>query len=193
MKAGERARLTAGYLVMAALLALIVFMVVVRRPAGQAIVLPDPATPVPLRVHVVGAVLSPGVYALPPGSIAQDAITAAGGATGAANLQGLNLAALLHDGDQIVVPVQAEAAGTNAPSAGAAPTLGPAGGAATLINLNTATAAELESLPRIGPALAQRIIDYRTSHGAFGAIEDLLEVDGIGPSTLDAIRALITV
>ncbi|MCC7362508.1 MAG: helix-hairpin-helix domain-containing protein [Anaerolineales bacterium] len=193
MSTAQRLRYGAGYMVLAALLATLVFMVVARRPAGQAVVLPDPATPAPLRVHVVGAVWQPGVYALPPGSIAQDAIEAAGGATTTANLQGLNLAALLHDGEQIIVPQLAGVEGTNAPAGGAAPT--PPGNTTApgeLINVNTATAAELETLPEIGPALAQRIVDYRTAHGPFTALDDLLNVSGIGPATLDAIRGLIT-
>jgi competence protein ComEA len=194
MTSGQRLRYVAGYMVLAALLATLVIMVVARRPAGQAVVLPDPATPAPLRVHVVGAVLRPGVYALPPGSIAQDALEAAGGATSAANLQGLNLAALLHDGEQIIVPQMAGAEGTNAPAGGAAPTPSATNSAAAggLVNINTATAAELETLPEIGPALAQRIVDYRTAHGPFAALDDLLEVSGIGPATLDAIRDYIT-
>jgi competence protein ComEA len=190
MNNGQRARYLAGYMVLAALLATIVFMVVARRPPGQSVVLPDPSTPAPLRVHVVGAVMAPGVYALPPGSIAQDAVDAAGGPTREANLQGLNLAALLRDGEQVNVPALAAAAGTNPPVGGAAPTPGP--GSSTLINVNTASAAELESLPKIGPALAQRIVDYRTSHGAFVTLDDLLNVDGIGPATLDTIRDFVT-
>ena len=198
MSGAQRVRYVAGYIVLAALLATVVFMVVARRPAGQAVVLPDPATPAPLRVHVVGAVAQPGVYSLPAGSIAQDAIAAAGGATRLANLQGLNLAALLHDGEQVIVPQLAGAEGTNAPAGAAAPTAGrtPALSATAaltgLVNVNTATAAELEALPEIGPALAQRIVDYRTAHGPFTALDDLLDVSGIGPATLDAIRDLIT-
>ncbi len=191
MTRGQRLRNLAGYMVVTALLATIIFMVVARRPAGLPVTLPGPATPLPLRVHVVGAVAAPGVYALPPGSIAQDAIAAAGGATAEANLQGLNLARLLHDGEQVVVPAQGGPQATNAPVGGAAPT--PSTSAGQPVNLNTATAAELEALPEIGPALAQRIIDYRAAHGAFATLDDLLEVSGIGPATLDAIRDLVTV
>lgn len=189
MSRGQRLRYLAGYMVLAALLAAVMLLVVARRPAGQPVTLPGPATPVPLRVHVVGAVVAPGVYALPPGSIAQDAIAAAGGATTAANLQGLNLARLLRDGEQVLVPALAGPDSTNGPVAGAAPTAS----AGQPLNLNSATAAELEALPEIGPALAQRIVDYRAAHGPFATLDDLLEVSGIGPATLDAIRALVTV
>jgi len=106
-------------------------------------------------------------------------------------LQGLNLARLLRDGEQVVVPALAGPGATNAPVGGAAPT--PSANSGQPVNLNTATAAELEALPEIGPALAQRIIDYRAAHGAFATLDDLLEVSGIGPATLDAIRDLVTV
>jgi competence protein ComEA len=187
----QRLRQGAGYAVVALLLATLVVLVVARRPSGEAVVLPDPATPLPLRVHVIGAVAAPGVYALPPGSIAQDAINAAGGATASANLQGLNLARLLHDGEQVVVPERAGPEATNGPMGAVAPTR--AASQAQPLNVNTATAAELEGLPEIGPALAQRIVDYREAHGAFGTLDDLLQVSGIGPATLDAIRDLITI
>jgi len=189
MSRGQRLRYLAGYMVLAAMLATIVLLVVARRPTGQALQLQDPPTPLPLRIHVIGAVAAPGVYALPPGSIAQDAIVAAGGATADANLQGLNLARLLHDGEQVLVPARSGPEATNGPGGGLAPTQS----SGTPVNVNTATTAELEALPEIGPALAQRIVDYRTAHGPFGTLDDLLAVSGIGPATLDAIRDLAIV
>lgn len=189
MSRSQRLRNLAGYMVLAAMLATIVFLVVARRPTGQAVLLQDPATPLPLRVHVIGAVVSPGVYSLASGSIAQDAILAAGGATAEANLQGLNLARLLHDGEQVIVPARGGPEATNGPQGGLAPTAG----SAQPVALNTATAAELEALPKIGPALAQRIVDYRTAHGPFATLDDLLAVSGIGPATLDAIRDFVVI
>jgi competence protein ComEA len=140
---------------------------------------------------VAGEVAAPGVYALPPGSIVQDALNAAGGPAGDADLARLNLAAPLAEGQQVYVPAQGEtlpvASGSSAAAGGqqAAPS-GP-------INVNTATAEELEALPEIGPAMARAIVEYREEHGPFEAVDDLLEVQGIGPKTLEAIEALITV
>jgi len=186
-----------------------IILVVARRPPGHPVILKEPPTPTLLRVHVVGAVAAPGVYALPRGSIWQDAIQAAGGATSAADLKQINLAQLIVDGDQVNLPELIPTA-TPAPPT---PTAGPstpsptppksavaaASGNTTSastggkININTATKAELESLPRIGPAIAQRIIDYRTAHGPFAQIEDIQDVKGIGPATFNQIKDLITV
>ena len=136
------------------------------------------------------------MYHLPPNSIVQDALAAAGGASAQADLSTLNLAHLLHDGDQVVVPARAPTAPAStagAPTA-AANSAGTAVAPVTApININTASEAELESLPHVGPALAQRIIDYRTTHGAFRAIEDITQVAGIGPAIFGEIKDLITV
>src|SRR5689334_5623461 len=140
-----RALLFLGYGLLTALVVAGLVLILTRRPAGLPVQLLAPPTPQPLRVHVTGAVVSPGVYHLPPGSIVQDALAAAGGVTAQANAQLLNLAQVLHDGQQVVVP---EKPPTAAPAATAVP--GQAGVAATvtsLININTASAAELESLP----------------------------------------------
>ncbi|MFK4789584.1 ComEA family DNA-binding protein [Microbacterium sp. ZW T5_56] len=137
-----------------------------------------------LTVHVSGAVAVAGVYVLPPGSRVMDAVAAAGGFAGEAAVDGLNLARLLADGEQIVVSAEGEAP------------VASAGGAATaggLIDLNTATAAELETLPRIGPALAQRILDWRADNGRFSAVEDLLDVTGIGEKMFAAIESMVRV
>ncbi len=137
-------------------------------------------------VHVTGAVSRPGVYHLPAGSRIADALDRAGGATPQAELTVLNLAARLQDGAQITVPVQGQ---VQAPER-ATPAAPSAGGR---LSLNRATAAELESLPGIGPVYAQRIIAYREQkmrqegHG-FESVDELLNIAGIGPKRLAALR-----
>jgi competence protein ComEA len=154
------------------------------RLEGKPIVLSPPDDPPGVRVSVRGAVAAPGVYPLAAGSIVQDALEAAGGILPAADISRLNLAAVLGDGQEIRVPTLGP---TAVPGTPAAPD---AGGR---INLNTATRAELESLPGIGPVLAQRIIDYREANGPFQTLEDLLKVEGVGPSLLNKIRDLVEV
>jgi competence protein ComEA len=156
---------------------------------SAALASPSPSAS-PVLVDVAGWVRRPGVYQLAPDARVIDAIEAAGGARRGAALEALNLAAPLVDGTQILVPKRGQA------PAGAAPGTvtsgsGTAGGG--LINVNTATAAELETLPGIGEVLAQRIVDYRTEHGPFRSVEDLLDVSGIGEAILGDIRDLVTV
>lgn len=172
-----------------------------------------------VRVHVAGAVNNPGVYTLPAQGRAVDAIAAASGAAADADLDRVNLAGALSDGVQIYVPHRGETAapaqiqpngGTaNAGQANAANgasqggtqpqparTLIPAGSAqkgSTPVNINTATAEELQTLPRIGPAMAQRIIAWREAHGGFRSVDELDAVPGIGPSMLENLRPLVTV
>jgi competence protein ComEA len=136
-------------------------------------------------VHVAGAVQAPGLYRLSEGSRVAEAIEAAGGPTAEADLDALNLASVLQDADKVLVPERGQA---SAPGGGPAP-----GGGSTLVNLNTATQSDLETLPGIGPALAQRILAYRSEHGTFRAVEDLINVSGIGPKTLENLRDLVTV
>ncbi len=161
-------------------------------PRGPAVTLMPPPTPPPILIHVAGAVNSPGVYALDPGSRVADALAAAGGLQPQGDPLRLNLAARLSDGDQVRVPaLQPE-------SAGAAPSPDPGSSTANEpvyqeIDLNTATQAELENLPGIGPATAIKIIDYRTTNGLFRSPEDLQKVSGIGPATYDRLKDLITV
>lgn len=184
-------------------------------PAGEQLVLapaPSPSGPPPeavggaasagaraeVVVHVCGAVRSPGVVRLPEGSRVADALEFAGGATGRANLSGVNLAARVADGQQILVPESGRsgAAGGGPATAGAAGGDGVApGGAPTgaLVNVNTATAAELETLPGVGPATAQKIVDYRTTHGGFKAIDELKNVPGIGDAKFSAVEDAITI
>ena len=172
-----------------------------------------------VRVHVAGAVNNPGVYTLPAQGRAVDAIAAASGAAADADLDRVNLAGALSDGVQIYVPHRGETAapaqiqpngGTanagqgnaaNGASQGGtqpqpARTLTPAGSAqkgSTPVNINTATAEELQTLPRIGPAMAQRIIAWREAHGGFRSVDELDAVPGIGPSMLENLRPLVTV
>ncbi len=140
-------------------------------------------------VHVVGAVKNPGVFTLAQGSRVFQAIDAAGGALPAAGLSALNLAAPLSDGGQIMVPTKDEAASKPAPGDGTVPGSQGVG----LVNLNTATAADFESLPGVGPVLAERIVAWRMDHGAFSSVEGLNAVTGIGPKLLAGLRDLVTV
>jgi competence protein ComEA len=142
-------------------------------------------TPHPLRVYVSGAVHRPDVYILPPDSIVKDAIVAAGGATDDADLDRINLALLVTDGQHVYVPrLGEENLPVDPPSAQSDP-----GGK---VNINTADSSTLETLPGIGPVMAQRILDYRQAHGAFEKIEDIMDVSGIGPGTFEQIQQLIT-
>jgi competence protein ComEA len=166
-----------------------VLLVVTRRTQGFPVQLGEPPTPLPLRVDVEGAIVKPGVYTLPPGSILQDALRAAGGPSAKGDISRLNLAHRLQDGDQVFVPEMASTAGPSGTSG--AIVSGP--GVAHRININTATAADLDALPHLGPALAQRIVDYRNAHGPFATIADITLVGGIGPGIFAQIKDLITV
>ncbi len=135
-------------------------------------------------VHVSGAVMSPGIYMLDPGARVMDAITAAGGPTAEGLVHELNLAAPVADGVQVRVPIEGETVQPVGPDAGSV--IGP-------IDVNSATAAELESLRGIGPALAAALISYREENGPFGSVEALLEVPGIGPAKLDMFSDQVSV
>ena len=148
-------------------------------------------------VHVAGEVRRPGVYVLPPGSRIIDAVNAAGGTTARADVEVINLATPLIDSSQVYVPAK----GSVRQQSFARPQPGMNVGASTdsqqassgLVNINRATAAELEKLPGVGPSTAQAIIDYRNSHGPFASPEDLLNVKGIGPSKFAAMQPLVGV
>jgi competence protein ComEA len=159
--------------------------VVSSAPITSASASPSPAT---IIVDVAGWVRKPGVYEFASGDRVIDAVNRAGGARKGADLTSLNLAAPLADGTQVVVPRE----GSTAP--GVTGTAGTSSsGGTTLINVNTATETELETLPGVGPVTAAAIIDYRTKNGPFASVDDLIDVSGIGPSTLEQIRPFVTV
>ena len=173
-------------------------------PAPTATAAPPPtplptATSGPLRVYVSGAVVNPAVYTLPPGSIIDDAVRAAGGLSSDADPVAVNLAGSLVDGMQIYVPTMAEGAATpppiSAPAATADPGASRMGGVTTagLIDINLATQADLEMLPGIGPTTAANIIAHREANGPFATIEAIMDVPGIGEGKFAAMKDLITV
>ena len=169
-----------------------VIYLISSQPRGEGITLLPPPTSVPIVVHIVGSVLEPGVYSLPIKSRQQDAIEAAGGFLPDANPQALNLAAPLQDGDRIVVPTIPSDPPTSAANPSKS-TIVELPGSNTLININTASQADLENLPGIGPVKARTIISYRESNGFFGLIKDIQNVPGIGPKTFENLKSLITV
>jgi competence protein ComEA len=137
-------------------------------------------------VDVVGAVRRPGLYRLTEGARVADALARAGGATARAQLDLVNLAAPISDGEQIVVPRR----GVATPAAGGA-SGGAAGVPAGPVHLNTATLEQLDALPGVGPVTAQKILDYRQEHGAFGSVDELDAIPGIGPARLEQLRDLV--
>jgi competence protein ComEA len=145
-----------------------------------------------VMVHVVGRVARPGVVRLPAGARVKDAVAAAGGPARGADLSTLNLARPLSDGEQVVVGDRSsgsEVPGSTPPPTASAGQLPGAG----RVNLNSATLAQLDGLPHIGPVLAQRILDFRTEHGRFASVEELNEVSGIGEKTFADLQPLVTV
>ena len=147
------------------------------------------APPARVVVHVVGAVRRPGLYRLAQGDRVADAVGRAGGATRKADLSLVNLAALVSDGEQVVVPRRG-AAGAGA-GAGAGTGAGAAGVPTGPVHLNSATIEQLDALPGIGPVTAQKIVDYREKHGAFSSVDELDAISGIGPARLDQLRDLV--
>ncbi|MGO3151403.1 MAG: helix-hairpin-helix domain-containing protein [Galactobacter sp.] len=166
----------------------------------------DPTTQASqLQVHVIGAVKKPGLYRLPDGARVDDAVKAAGGATGKANLAGVNLAGAVGDGTQVRVPAKGEsstvAGGSGsetlgAPQQGVQPlSVRPGTDAAntepSIVNLNTADATALQTLPGVGPAMSQRLIEWREQHGPFTSAADLDAVPGIGPAMLAKLEGKV--
>lgn len=171
-----------------------VLVFVSRAPAGEPIILQPAPTEAPIAIHVIGAVARPGLYKLPEGARTQDAIDAAGGLLTTAGTGALNLAALVEDGQQLDIPFKdgegpVDETAFALPGATEAPAETFSG---DLININTATLEELDSLSGIGLTTAQKIIDYREQNGEFYLVEDLLNVSGIGEKTLENIRDSIT-
>lgn len=176
------------------------------RPAPIIIEPPEPTpqpepttTPGPIQVYINGQVAAPAVYELPPGSRIGDAIEAAGGWAGEANTAVVNLAQPLVDGMQVYVPSLAEVSAAAVPVVSDPSPLASSGdvvnvtNAAGLININTAGLEELDSLPGIGPSTAQKILDYRDENGRFNAIEEIMNVSGIGEAKFNGVKDLITV
>lgn len=181
----------AGVLLVAALGAAVALAApLLQRPAAPPVQLVASSTaPATVQVHVVGAVRQPGVYALPAGSRVADAVEAAGAAEDA-DLAALNLAARLSDGQRVRVPqvgegAAAPTAASHRPRSAAAPP--------GRVNLNTATAADLDALPGIGPVLARRILDYREQHGPFAAVEQLRDARLLPRATYERVREYLTV
>lgn len=151
----------------------------------------SPATvAAPVVVHMAGAVVHPGLVELPPGARVQDGVAAAGGVAADADAAAVNLAAVLVDGQQVYLPrigetppplAAAVSDGTTTPGLPAGP-----------VDVNRATAGELDALPGVGPAIAAAIVAHRDQHGPFASVEDLESVRGIGPAKLDALRGLVT-
>lgn len=135
-------------------------------------------------VHVAGAVARPGVYRLRAGARVRDAVQRAGGPSGRANLDAINLAALVTDGQQVVVPrrMAAAAAGVGGSGESGSPP----------VSLGSATVEQLDGLDGVGPAIAKKIVDWRSQHGGFGSVDDLDQVPGIGPKKLEALRGQLT-
>lgn len=166
-----------AYGVLIGLLAAGVIWLAASPPRGEPVTLLPTPTPGMVTVYVSGAVMTPGVYSLPDGSRVEDAVLAAGGFAPGAETDSLNLATVLEDGQQIDVPGIVSASHVNAGR----------------VNINTASADELDTLPSIGPTTAQAIVDYRLEHGSFASIQDIQNVPGIGPATYDKIKDYITV
>lgn len=206
VRAGRRFRLGLGAAVVVALAAVSITVGIglwTRSTTTENIAAtPEPRAGVPeisagaVYVHVLGEVATPGLYVLDDGARVAEALAAAGGAQSTADLSAVNLARPIADGEQILVPpVGAPVAAPGASTGGSGAPAGEAGGAGAggLIDLNTADAAALEQLPRIGPALAQRIVEWRTANGRFTSVDDLLGVAGIGEKMLAGIRDLVRV
>jgi len=141
-----------------------------------------------LFVHVLGAVRTPGLFDLPAGSRVMDAVAHAGGLLETADPAGVNLARLLVDGEQLYVPQVGESPPEGAAAGGA----GAPGAPGSMVNINTGSLSDLDTLPHVGPVMAQRIIDYRAANGRFSSVEDLRNVTGVGEKTFEALKDLVT-
>lgn len=191
---------------------------VARLPDGKPVALEPSPTKVSIEVQVLGGVVHPGVYSFPEGSRVQDAITSAGGLLAGIDPNSINLVAKLQDGQQLNIAGGTDTTGSTGGQSSDSPfpvippsnnpfsviptsnspftvISTPVGSTVTpnLISINTAGLDVLDTLPGIGPTTAQKIIDYRTQHGPFGSITEIMNVAGIGPSTFDLIQGLITV
>lgn len=184
-----RSPIFASLLLLAAIIGATVLIVQTRPAPVQITILPPQPTqtPAPIRIYVTGAVAqSEQIISIAAGSRVEDAIAAAGGFRSDADRTRVNLAAILRDGDQVHVPTLQETASLPETSEGL-PT--PPGG--VRIYINSATLAELQTLPGIGPAMAERILAHREANGPFQSLADLDAVEGIGPATLERLEPLL--
>lgn len=192
-----------GYVILTLLYAIAFggYLLYERRPQPEPIEIIHPTatlavtvTPGPIQVHVVGAVREPGVYLLAPGSRLSDAVEAAGGMTADSDPVRVNLADYIRDAQQINIPRVGTPLPPSPTPMGATGRSGAIGiGLGIPININMASAAELQALPGIGPTYAERIVAYREAHGPFTAIDQIMQVNGIGRACFEQIRAQITV
>ncbi len=164
-----------------------------RAPSGQKVELMPSSTPEPILVYVTGAVERPGVYQVARDSRLVEVIAAAGGLLEGAEFDKLNLAEKVTDGQQVNIPGNVEIPTPQLVIGGSGLLFTPTPPAGGLVNINTADAALLETVPGIGPSIASRIIAYREENGPFEQVDDLTKVDGIGAVTLEKIRPYVTV
>ena len=182
--------------VLSAVAAIVTIGIVVRsldQRAAPPIVIQDPLQDMEIVVVVEGAVATPGVYRLPADARYQDAITAAGGASELADLAMVNMARRIRDEDRITIPMRGVGGMTSPAVVPGDATLIDPSGTTGGVNLNTATTSELESLPGIGPVLAQRIVEARTTNGPFESVDDLALVQGVSRKLVDDLRPLVMV
>lgn len=173
-------------LIGAALSGAVFFLINRPSDSGVTVIAPSPTEAGPIQAYITGAVVSPGVYALQPGSRVNDLVQAAGGALPDADMTSVNLAKRVSDEDQVYVSSAGEAPPTDVAQ------VPPAASRSGLIDINRASAVELKTLPGIGDVRSKAIVDYRTEIGRFQRIDQLLDVPGIGNATLEGIRELVT-
>lgn len=179
----------------AVLLAAVTFVLLDRRTPSDIVI--QSGTYPTIVVEVSGAVATPGIYELPGASRLQQAIDGAGGLTADADVSSLNLAARLGDGEDIAIPSKRETpaggdAGRSTPGVVTSGS-GSEPGDGSLIDLNTASAAELDALPGVGPVIAERILEYRQVNGPFVSVDELAEIQGISPAMVEELRPLVSV
>lgn len=186
----------AAFLVVLVTVAAVGLLQTPRRTALQVVSPASPPAPPSIKVHVVGAVLAPGVYSLPADARVEDALAAAGGPSERADVASLNLAAPLRDGQQVVIPAIGDAAAGTSRSSPPAPS--PSGSSPPIsqgarLDLNGASQKELEALPGVGPVTAQKILEYRAKNGRFVAVEELKEAKLVNAPTYERVKELVEV